>query len=80
MFISVIFGDLKPVITIFNDRKKYKKNDGNRRGCDFGEMTGIIGKMTGKSTWKVSGMESFYYYLLVNTKNYYELLVTTSNY
>ena len=42
--------------------KSTKKNDGNRRGCDFGEMTGIIGKMTGKSTWKVSGMESFYYY------------------
>ena len=29
-------------------------------------MTGIIGKMMGKSTWKVSGMESFYYYLTEN--------------
>ena len=44
--------------------KVQKKNDGNRLGCDFGEMTGIIGKMTGKSTWKVSGMESFYILLV----------------
>ena len=42
--------------------KSTKKNDGNKRGGYFREMTGFIGKMTGKSTWKVSGMESFYNY------------------